>query len=335
MKITNSELLCFDDVLIRPLYSDIRSRSEISLGSDCNGLSLSIPIVASPMDTVTETDMARAIGCMGGLGVIHRYNTIEQQVELVLPAPHAACAIGVSGDFLDRATALYEVGVRTFCIDVAHGHTSMMKKAIEYLRDRLGDDIHIMAGNVATLDAFNDLADWGANSIRVGIGGGSICSTRIQTGHGMPTLASVLECGQSDRDAALIADGGIRTPGDIAKCLGAGADAVMVGSLLAGTDEAPGEIIIVDGEKHKVYRGMASKEAQIDWRGHTASLEGVSSVVPSKGPVMPILTELAQNVRSALSYSGARSISEFQAKCQFERVSSLSVKESSTHILTR
>ncbi|MHA2020512.1 MAG: guanosine monophosphate reductase [Candidatus Thorarchaeota archaeon] len=335
MEIANSELLCFDDVLIRPLYSDIRSRSEICLGSDCNGLGLSIPIVASPMDTVTETDMARGIGCMGGLGVIHRYNTIEQQVDLVLPAPHAACAIGVSGDFLDRATALYEVGVRTFCIDVAHGHTSMMKKAIEYLRDRLGDDIHIMAGNVATLDAFNDLADWGANSIRVGIGGGSICSTRIQTGHGMPTLASVLECGQSDRDAALIADGGIRTPGDIAKCLGAGADAVMLGSLLAGTDEAPGEIIIVDGEKHKVYRGMASKEAQIDWRGHTASLEGVSSVVPSKGPVMPILTELAQNVRSALSYSGARTISEFQAKCQFERVSSLSVQESSTHILSR
>lgn len=333
MKILNRELLCFDDVLIRPQYSDIQSRSEISLFSLCNGLKLKLPIFSAPMDTVTEHEMSKVLHLRGGQGVVHRYNSIEEQAAICDGDEWIMAAIGVSGDYLERAAELHDRGIRRFCIDVAHGHTSMMREALSKLRTQLGDEIHIMAGNVATLDAFNDLADWGANAIRVGIGGGSICSTRIQTGHGMPTFASVLECAQSDRDVSLIADGGIRNAGDIVKALGAGADGVMLGSMLSATDEAPGEVIIIDGERYKTYRGMASREAQIDWRGHAASLEGVSSVVPCKGSVVDILDDLSSRIRSGLSYSGARSISEFHAKCQFERVSSLSVRESSTHIL--
>ena len=146
-------------------------------------------------------------------------------------------------DFVERAIALVNTGVGFLCIDVAHGHHSKMRYALQTLRKTMGDSIHIMAGNVATLEAFNNLADWGADSIRVGIGGGSICSTRIKTGHGMPTLQSIMDCSLSDRDAALVADGGIRNSGDITKALAAGADFVMVGSLLAGTDETPGKTI--------------------------------------------------------------------------------------------
>ena len=325
--------LCFDDVLIKPQFSDIKSRSEVKLDAYCNGLNLSVPIISSPMDTVTEYDMYKEMSKLGGLGVIHRYNTIEEQVKIASFDPsNCCCAVGVSGDFLERTSALVKIGVQKICIDVAHGHTAAVRDALWAIRKEFGVDLHIMAGNVATLSGFNDLADWGANSVRIGIGGGSICSTRLQTGHGMPTFASILECAKSDREAALIADGGIRTAGDIVKALGAGADAVMLGSMLAGTDETPGEIIAVKGKSVKVYRGMASKEAQYAWRGHTASLEGVSSTVELKGPVKDVMFELTQNIRSGLSYSGSRSITEFQSKVQFIRQTSLAAGESKTHI---
>tara|TARA_R110002126_G_scaffold53905_10_gene146034 strand:+ start:3503 stop:4510 length:1008 start_codon:yes stop_codon:yes gene_type:complete len=325
--------LCFDDVLIKPQFSDIKSRSEVKLDAYCNGLNLSVPIISSPMDTVTEYDMYKEMSKLGGLGVIHRYNTIEEQVKIASFDPsNCCCAVGVSGDFLERTSALVKIGVQKICIDVAHGHTAAVRDALWAIRKEFGVDLHIMAGNVATLSGFNDLSDWGANSVRIGIGGGSICSTRLQTGHGMPTFASILECAKSDREAALIADGGIRTAGDIVKALGAGADAVMLGSMLAGTDETPGEIIAVKGKSVKVYRGMASKEAQYAWRGHTASLEGVSSTVELKGPVKDVMFELTQNIRSGLSYSGSRSITEFQSKVQFIRQTSLAAGESKTHI---
>ena len=193
-----------------------------------------------------------------------------------------------------------------------------------------------MAGNVATLDGFNRLADWGADSIRVGIGGGSICSTRIQTGHGIPTLQSVIDCGQTDRDAILIADGGIKNSGDIVKALAAGADAVMLGSLLAGTEETPSETFRDrDGRCFKAYRGMASAEAQKAWRGKASSLEGVSTTIPCKGPVKNVVEELLTGVRSGLSYSGARDIPELRSKARFILQSHAASVESSTHILRR
>ena len=328
----------FDDVLLVPRHSNIETRAEIDLSSTIGSRDFEIPIVSSPMDTVTEEEMVKALDDAGGLAVVHRYNSISQQREIIMSTKRgvAAAAIGVSGDFLERAKALVEVGVNTFCVDVAHGHHEMMKHALRSLRAKFKNKINIIAGNVATLEAFNDLADWGADAIRVGIGGGSICSTRIMTGHGIPTFQSVLNCAKSDRSVALIADGGIKNSGDIVKALAAGADMVMLGSMLAGTEESPGQALQDNlGNKFKVYRGMASREAQVAWRGEARSLEGVSTTVPYKGEVSSILADLTQNIRSGLSYSGCRTISEFQAYARFIRQTSAGQVESHTHILKK
>ena len=335
--------VCFDDVLLIPQFSDITSRKEINLSADLDkNLRFRLPIISSPMDTVTEGQMAKRMNELGGLGIIHRYNTIEEQTQLLKcaladPYPDGdeimGVAIGVSGDYLERTSAAIAGGAKVICVDIAHGHHALMRHALKTLRNTFGTRIHIMAGNVATLEAFNDLSDWGADSIRVGIGGGSICSTRIQTGHGMPTLQSVLDCSMSDRDATLIADGGIRISGDIVKVLAAGADFVMLGSLLAGTEEAPGETIHDKGERRKVYRGMASKAAQLEWRGHTASEEGVSSTVPYRGTLSGVLGSLEKGIRSGLSYTGAYSLGELRARAKFIKQSSAGQRESFTHIV--
>jgi len=334
--------LCFDDVLIRPRYSEVMSRKDIDISVDLGrNILLEIPIISSPMDTVTEVDMAVKMSTLGGIGVIHRYNSADEQADFVekcINKPgitNVGFAIGVGDDMLERAQKCLRAGANVICVDVAHGHHALMRHALKVLRNTFGNDIHIIAGNVATLEGFNDLSDWGADSIRVGIGGGSICSTRIQTGHGMPTLQSTLECSRSDRDANLIADGGIRNSGDIVKCIAAGADAVMIGSLLAGTSESPGDYQLIGNKKIKVYRGMASKDAQIDWRGHYASVEGVSSHVNCQGPLAGVMAELENGIRSGLSYSGCKSISEFQSRASFIQQTPLGNVESGTHILSK
>lgn len=330
--------VCFDDVLLVPQYSGICSRSEITLSSSLGkDINMRLPIISSPMDTVTGSDMLRAMDSLGGLGIVHRYNTPEMQADLVREAIRSGslntgAAIGVSGDFLDRAQILVNAGVKVLCVDIAHGHHVLMRHALKVLRNTFGNKVHIMAGNVATLEGVNDLSDWGADSVRVGIGGGSICSTRVQTGHGVPTLQSIIDCSSTDRDVIIVADGGIRNSGDIVKALAAGADFVMLGSLLSGTDESPGEIIFKDGERYKAYRGMASKDAQIDWRGHTASIEGVSSAVPEKGPVKNVLSEMETGIRSGLSYSGAQNILELQVNSKMIKQTFSGTAESSTHI---
>ena len=329
--------LSFDDVLLEPQFSSVVSRSEVDLTVPIGGVGhLDLPIVSAPMDTVTEVEMAIELYKYGALGILHRYNTIDEQVEMAVEvgneAPLFGAAIGATGDFLERARALVSVAsVPILCVDVAHGHHISVRYALEVLKNTFGNQVHIMAGNVATLQAFNDLADWGADSIRVGIGGGSICSTRIQTGHGVPTFQSVLDCAQSDRDALLIADGGLRNSGDIVKALAAGADLVMLGSVLAGTEETPGEVIS-RGRRCKVYRGMASKEAQMEWKGSYRSFEGVSTTIDYKGPVGPILDDLGTGIRSGLSYSGARNLVELNWKAAFIQQTSAGAVESSTHI---
>lgn len=333
--------LSFDDVLLVPQASDIFSRKEIDVSSSLDtskNYQFRLPVISSPMDTVTEHAMASAMERSGGFGIIHRYNAISDQVLQVKKARAAGCnfvgaAIGVSGDYLERASALIEFGASLLCIDIAHGHHSLMRHALTTIRNTFGSKVQIMAGNVATLNAFNDLADWGADAVRVGIGGGSICSTRTQTGHGVPTLQSVMWCAQSDRNAALIADGGIRSSGDIVKALAAGADFVMVGSLIAGTDETPGDVW-QDPELGlmKIYRGMASKDAQLNWRGHTSSLEGVTAKIPLKGPVCDVLSEIETGLRSGFSYSGAKNLLQLQAKADFIYQTSAGREESSTHV---
>mgnify|MGYP002889105209 CR=1 FL=1 len=336
--------ICFDDVLLKPQYSDIESRSQINLQTQLSekpDVLLSLPIVSAPMDTVTGPEMLASMDVAGGLGILHRYNTVKEQVSLVRnalkirPGLSFGAAIGTTDKYESRACALYDEGCRIFCLDVAHGHHKLMKEALSSLRDIFGNSVHLMAGNIATLEAFNDLADWGADSIRVGVGGGSICSTRVQTGHGIPTLQSVIDCAVSDRDATLIADGGIKNSGDMVKALAAGADAVMCGSLLAGTEETPGTVLRSnDGSPpRKVYRGMASREAQKAWRGKVGSVEGVATTVPIKGRVSDVLHDLEWGIRSGLSYTGARDLLELRVKASFIEQTQSSQTESSPHAL--
>lgn len=331
--------LSYDDVLLEPQYSDIRSRSEIDISTDLSkGVKLALPIFASPMDTISESAMANALGACGGSAIIHRYNSIDEQARHVSKSQdtHVGAAIGVSGDFLERAREVVACGADFICVDVAHGHHVMMQEALGELRLLLGDDYHIMAGNVATLGGINDLSDWGADSVRCNIGGGSICSTRIQTGHGMPGLQTIFECAKTDRDVKIIADGGIKNSGDIVKALAAGADAIMIGSLLAGTTESPGNLIKDgNGVTWKEYRGMASKEAQMSWRGKYSSFEGVASKVPYRGSVKHILKDIQKGIRSGFSYSGARNLQQLHAKAKFLIQTASGLSESRTHITTR
>ena len=291
------------------------------------------------MDTVTELKMAYAMHTNGGLGIVHRYNSIEEQVNIVKYV-HVAdgvvgAAIGVTGDYRERAEALTDEGVAVLCVDVAHGHHSMMRDALKYLKKKYGGNVHIMAGNVATGQGSLDLASWGADSIRVGIGGGSICSTRLVSGHGVPTLQSIFDCVEAGCPVPIIADGGMKTSGDVVKALAAGADFVMLGSMLAGTDQSPGQVFDSGNKKYKVYRGMASSEAQVNWRGKTSTPEGISTTIPYRGDVNSVLGDLRGGIQSGMSYSGARTIVELQAAANFIRQTPAGQVESYTHILGR
>jgi len=335
------EALTYDDVLLVPQYSEIESRQTIDIGNELGDtMLLDLPIISSPMDTVTEGAMASTLAFNGGLGIIHRYNTIEEQcdeaVHVGVTPRLVGAAVGVTGDYFERAQRLVQSGVQIICIDVAHGHHFLVERAIKSIRDALGRSIHIMAGNVATAEGYVALSNWGADSVRCNVGGGSICSTRIQTGFGVPGLHTIFECDKVHTGAKIIADGGIKTSGDIVKALAAGADFVMLGSLLSGTNEAPGEVLkSASGKRYKTYRGMASKAAQQDWKGNYSSNEGVSAVVPAKGPVLEILKDLKNGIASGFSYAGARNLSELQKNAQFIRQTSAGKVESSAHILQK
>ena len=281
--------LSFDDVLLVPKKSAIKSRGDVILYSELKDkfFGLNLPIISSPMDTVTGKKMISSMKEQGGLGIAHRYCSIEEQVDMVstqepekrdnsvestldylkfivegrdLEEPYIhrttpGAAIGVTGDYLERAQELVKAGCNLLCLDVAHGHHISVRDALKALKTQFCDDVILIAGNVATAKGFKDLSKWGADAVRVGIGGGSICSTRLQTGHGVPTLQSIIDCAESGCDAKIIADGGIRNAGDIVKAYAAGADFVMLGSMLAGTDQSPGQMFSSqDGKKYKVYR---------------------------------------------------------------------------------
>ena len=335
------EAVTYDDMLLVPQYSDITSRSEVDIGSYLGEKKFTLPIIASPMDTISESAMAKVMGNLGGLAVLHRYNSIDEQQKMAHEVvSHAdwsgqvAAAIGVTGDYLERAEALIAAGTDILCIDVAHGHHILMKKALETLRNEYDNHIYIIAGNVCTLEGINDVADWGANAVRCNIGGGSICSTRLVTGHGLPGLQTIFDCARTDRDVKIIADGGIKTSGDIVKALAAGADFVMCGSLLAGTSQSPGSVISTgNGYPVKEYRGMASKDAQLDWRNKSSTPEGVATHISYKGSVVPILEQLAGGIKSGFSYSGARTLAQLQQCAEWSRQTAAGVSESDTHIL--
>ena len=355
MKILNNKAISFDDIILIPQYSDIKSRSEIDTSvkivhENNTELNFNIPIISSPMSTITEAHMCNAIRSQGGLGIIHRYNSIEYQSRLlgfVSDNEVKAAAIGVSGDFKERLSALAEKGLNIVCIDIAHGDHKLMESAVEFVRSEY-NNIFVIAGNVATGSAYKRLSYAGAHGIRTSVGSGSICTTRIQTGHGMPTLGAIIEINNAKKDLSLesnfsakqtpfiIADGGIKNSGDIVKSLAAGADFVMLGSMLSGTKETPGKVILNnEGKKIKRYNGMASKLAQKNWKGSYSSIEGVSSYVPYKGTVSKVINEIMSNVRSGMSYSGARSIDELQTNAIAILQTASSKIEGNPHIFNR
>lgn len=328
-----TEAICFDDVLLVPQHSDINSRKDISLTMSAGNLKLNLPVIAAPMDTVCGDEMAVTMSAHGGLGVIHRYQSLESQINMVAKAssyPHKTFAsVGITSDYMLEVKKLIAAGATGVCIDIANGHN---KRAIEAVRNvRSEYDTHIMVGNVSTPQGFFDLANAGANSVRVGIGGGSMCTTRIVTGHGLPTLQSIIDIEEerkrSNVNCAIIADGGIRNSGDMVKAFAAGADFVMIGSMLAGTTESPGEII--DGKK--VFRGMASKSAQQDARGFISVIEGAETMIPYKGSVISILNNIMGGLRSGCSYSGVKNLSDLCLFSEMRRVSVNSVIENRPH----
>ena len=338
--------LTFDDILLVPAYSTITSRNEVSLQQDLDkNINLQLPVISSPMDTVTEVDMCIAMSRAGGLGIIHRYNSIQQQVDMVrlargTGAKYVGAAVGSTGDFLERGKELFRAGADIICVDVAHGHHENVKIAMERLNNDFAYDCHLMVGNVATGQAFQDLSDWGADSVRAGVGGGAICSTRLQTGFGVPNMSVIFDCAQTlaykSGKTKLIIDGGIKYTGDMVKAYAAGAHFVMCGSMLAGTDQSPGETFIDgNGVKMKNYRGMASREAQNDWRGKSSAPEGISTFIKHKGSVEPILDDIRGNIQSGFSYAGARNFKELAGKVQFIQQTSAGMSESFTHILNK
>jgi len=333
----------FDDVLLVPQHSKIASRSDVDLSTQLgNNLKLKLPLLSANMDTVTEFEMAFAMGRAGGAGVMHRFAPLEEQESWVrqcgsCPTP-AILSVGVDEKetmkilktTVDEDTLNF--GLAAVCVDVAHGDHQRVLDIVKKIRKKY-PKLDIIAGNVATKSGAFRLWQAGANIIKVGIGPGSVCSTRIVSGHGMPQLSAVIEISAcvSPLGASVIADGGIRYPGDIVKALAAGADAVMIGSLLAATDEAPGERIVEHGITFKTFRGMASQDAQKDRSTKKPRVEGVTAKVPYRGPVCDTLDNLEAGIRSGLSYSGANNLAELRDVAEFVVVTGNTLKESHPH----
>lgn len=329
--------LTFDDVLVMPKKSEMKSRKDPSLRSRLTKTKfLETPIISANMDTVTEARMAIAMSKFGGLGILHRFMDVDRQVAEVETvkasgAQIISASIGVNADFKERAQALIKAGVNLMTIDIAHGHSIQMMDTLKWLKDTFSG-LEVIAGNLASPDAAIDLIEAGADAIKVGIGPGSMCTTRIITGCGVPQLTAIALCAEAAEsyNVPVIADGGIRTSGDMVKAFGAGASTIMLGSMLSGTIETPGDI--VNGKKQ--YRGMASKKAQVSWRGDMPqgmAPEGESTFVNVKGHVDDVLHELCGGIRSGMTYINAQTIQEMRDKTLFMEMSANGISESRAH----
>ncbi|MBW2014101.1 MAG: guanosine monophosphate reductase [Deltaproteobacteria bacterium] len=316
----------YDDILMVPSYNHWESRKVVDISMRCKKgkLFLELPIMTANMDTITEMDMANYIGAKGGIGVLHRYMSIENNVRMYKDCRYPVfVSVGCGAEDLKRAEALRDAGADLFCIDVAHAHAKYVGRMLKNIRMMLGDDACIMAGNVATYAGADHLASCGADIVKVGIGGGSVCTTRIKTGFGVPNLTAIKNCSRVDR--SIVADGGIRYPGDIVKALAFGADFVMLGGMLAGTRPTPGPVMSKknkNGEEVKVksYRGMASSEVQKDFHGGIAewkTSEGISIQVPFREDEDMIINDIIGGLRSGLTYGGAATIAELQRKLDY------------------
>ena len=467
------EGLTFDDVLLVPKYSDITSRSQTNLSTKLSrNISINIPFVSANMDTVTESSMAMAMARAGGIGIIHRFLSIQEQANEVLKVkrsgsviienpysisseksiqdaldyaedkeisgllvvdsssklvgiiterdllfadtndhiqnvmtkdvvtakpgvtldeakeilhkhrieklpivddseiikglitskdiinnadypnaskdkkgrPLVGAAVGVKGNFLERSESLLESGADVLVVDIAHGHSENALNAVRNIKKAF-PDCELIAGNVATAQGAEDLIKAGVDAVKVGVGSGSICITRVITGSGVPQLTAVMDCAKIGKDYGIpiISDGGTRTSGDATKALAAGASSVMIGSMLGGTDESPGTVLTKNGKRFKVYRGMASLAASLGRKSkETGSFsldddlndyvaEGVEAMVTYKGTVTDILKQLTVGIRSGLSYCGAHTISQMQDNAEFIKMSGAGFAESQPH----
>jgi len=468
------EGLTFDDVLLVPKYSDITSRSQTNLSTKLSrNISLNIPFISANMDTVTESAMAVVMARAGGIGIIHRFLTIQEQANEVLKVkrsgsviienpytinqdktvqdaldyaeekevsgllvvdsdskftgivtdrdllfetntshlikevmtkdvvtakpgtsteeakeilhkhrieklpivdesgsinglitskditniedypsaskdkkgrPLVGAAVGVKGDFLERTEGLLDAGADVLVVDIAHGHSENAINTVRNIKKAF-PDCELIAGNIATAKGAEDLIKAGVDAVKVGVGSGSICITRVITGSGVPQLTAVLDCTKicNDHGIPIISDGGTRTSGDATKALAAGASSVMIGSMLGGTDESPGTVLTKNGKRFKVYRGMASLGASLGRKSKDAGsisfdedlndyvAEGVEAMVPYKGTVTDILKQLTGGVRSGLSYCGANNISQMQDNAEFIKMSRAGFAESQPH----
>jgi IMP dehydrogenase len=327
--------ITYDDVLLIPAYNHHESRRvvDISMKDRTGKLSLNVPLISSNMDTVTESSMANFMSSKGAMGALHRFLSVEDNIkEFKACTGQTFVSIGCTPAELERAEALRDAGAEFFCIDVAHAHAKYVGKTLKTLRKLLPNQC-IMAGNVATYAGADYLASCGADIIKAGIGGGSVCSTRIKTGFGVPMLTCIMDCARTDR--SIVADGGIRTAGDVVKALAFGADFVMIGGMLAGTEYTPGEVITKEnGKKVKLYRGMASREAQEDFIGHMndwKTSEGVQTEVPYREEAHAIIADIIGGLRSGLTYAGSSKIQELQKKLNYVIVTPAGRHESLPH----
>jgi IMP dehydrogenase len=331
----------YGDVLLVPQRSPVESRSDVDLSTQLTpNISIETPLLSAPMDTVTQADLAIALSQAGGFGTIHRFVSVDEQAEQVRRAAETGAlvgaAVGINEDYLERTDRVLQAGADCVMVDVAHGHLETCLDAVGTIAAEFGD-VELVAGNVATPEAVEDLYGAGADCVKVGIGPGSHCTTRKVAGAGVPQLTAVSDCAEVADDLGIttIADGGIRTSGDAVKALVAGADTAMLGRLFAGTAESPGAVVEHDGERYKRSRGMATTAANEDRTdkedAEPTADEGVEALTPYTGPVADVVEEFAAGIRSGLSYCGGHTIAASRANAKFIAVADSAREREGAH----
>lgn len=320
----------FDDVLLIPKLSNIESRSNIDLSIDLGkGVKLFIPIVSANMKNVTGPEMARKIAELGGLAILHRFDNMDNCLNNYIVAMSdetyrykIGASIGIHEHDKKLAEKLIKLGCKIIVVDVAHGHHENVRSMCQYIKNNY-PDVLLISGNVATPNGAEFLRNCGSDVIKIGVGPGSLCSTRIETGNGVPQLSALDNIYQTvGSNTKIIADGGIKSGGDLTKCL-CFSHAVMLGNMLAGTDEAPGDIILVDGKRFKQYAGSSTHKSK--------HVEGVIGLVPYRGSVTQVVTKLTDGLRSGMSYQGANNLSELRSDPEFVLISNAGLTESHPH----
>ena len=343
------EGLTFDDLLLVPQHSTVPSRSQVDLGVKWGSLKFAHPVIPANMKTVTGKEMAKCVADSGGLAILHRFMSLEEQLDIINQfilmteegtpdyQQHVGVSIGVKEEDIESAKDLYQLGARIFCIDIAHGDSQACVDMITQIKKGF-PDIFVIAGNVATGWGARRLWEAGTDVVKIGVGPGSLCTTRVETGNGVPQLTALMDVfkvkqellaldrvrvkSKTRTNYAFIADGGIKNAGDLVKSL-CFADMAMTGNLFAGCEESPGNKIVIDGICHKEYVGSSTHK--------TNHIEGVAAFVPCKGSYKQVLTKLLEGLRSGCSYQGAHNLTELKDNPTFIRITNAGLKESHPH----